>query len=184
MPEALGRQQFYDPPERGFEREIRKRLEYWAKLRKDTDDVKGFGCLRVVICCCLLTGGTAAAAEPAEGRWALGPFSCDGEAFTKPETPLIVQALSVRWYDANCSIVSNYKVNQTLYLQGRCNIAGRAETSRSCWNGCAAIGCASAGTASRSRRCSDAGERLIGAEAYFPALMNAKSDRSAACLTY
>jgi putative ATPase len=35
FPEALGRQQFYDPPERGFEREIRKRLEYWAKLRKE-----------------------------------------------------------------------------------------------------------------------------------------------------
>jgi putative ATPase len=31
----MGRRQFYDPPERGFEREIRKRLEYWAKLRKD-----------------------------------------------------------------------------------------------------------------------------------------------------
>src|SRR5262249_47209974 len=31
FPDALGRQQFYDPPERGFEREIRKRLEYWAK---------------------------------------------------------------------------------------------------------------------------------------------------------
>jgi putative ATPase len=30
----MGRRQFYDPPERGFEREIRKRLEYWAKLRK------------------------------------------------------------------------------------------------------------------------------------------------------
>jgi putative ATPase len=35
FPEALGRQTFYDPPERGFEREIRKRLEYWAKLRND-----------------------------------------------------------------------------------------------------------------------------------------------------
>ncbi len=35
FPEALGRQQFYDPAERGFEREIRKRLEYWAKLRKE-----------------------------------------------------------------------------------------------------------------------------------------------------
>jgi len=34
FPEQLGRQTFYDPPERGFEREIRKRLEYWAKLRK------------------------------------------------------------------------------------------------------------------------------------------------------
>ena len=35
FPEALGRQQFYNPPERGFEREIRKRLEFWAKLRKE-----------------------------------------------------------------------------------------------------------------------------------------------------
>ena len=29
FPDALGRQKFYDPPERGFEREIRKRLEFW-----------------------------------------------------------------------------------------------------------------------------------------------------------
>jgi putative ATPase len=34
-PDALGRQVFYDPPERGFEREIRKRLEYWVKLREE-----------------------------------------------------------------------------------------------------------------------------------------------------
>ncbi|MBN8955372.1 MAG: replication-associated recombination protein A [Rhizobiales bacterium] len=35
FPEALGRQTFYDPPERGFEREIRKRLDYWAKARRE-----------------------------------------------------------------------------------------------------------------------------------------------------
>src|ERR1700730_17465543 len=35
FPEALGRPRFYDPPERGFEREIRKRLEDWAKLRRE-----------------------------------------------------------------------------------------------------------------------------------------------------
>lgn len=35
FPEALGRQTFYEPVERGFEREIRKRLEYWAKLRQE-----------------------------------------------------------------------------------------------------------------------------------------------------
>jgi putative ATPase len=35
FPETLGRQTFYDPPERGFEREIRKRLDYWAKLRRE-----------------------------------------------------------------------------------------------------------------------------------------------------
>ena len=33
FPEKMGRQQYYNPPERGFEREIRKRLDYWAKLR-------------------------------------------------------------------------------------------------------------------------------------------------------
>ncbi len=33
FPEEMRRQVFYDPPERGFEREIRKRLDYWAKLR-------------------------------------------------------------------------------------------------------------------------------------------------------
>jgi putative ATPase len=33
FPENLPRTRFYDPPERGFEREIRKRLEYWDKLR-------------------------------------------------------------------------------------------------------------------------------------------------------
>jgi putative ATPase len=35
FPEKLGRHAFYDPPDRGFEREIRKRLDYWAKLRRD-----------------------------------------------------------------------------------------------------------------------------------------------------
>jgi putative ATPase len=33
FPDEMARVTFYDPPERGFEREIRKRLEYWKKLR-------------------------------------------------------------------------------------------------------------------------------------------------------
>jgi putative ATPase len=33
FPDALLRQSFYRPAERGFEREIKKRLEYWEKLR-------------------------------------------------------------------------------------------------------------------------------------------------------
>src|ERR1700728_4838968 len=37
-PDALGRQEIYAPVERGFEREIRKRLEYWAKLRGERGD--------------------------------------------------------------------------------------------------------------------------------------------------
>ncbi|EJF79483.1 hypothetical protein MCO_01049 [Bartonella sp. DB5-6] len=34
FPEKLGRQSYYQPRERGFEREIMKRLEWWEKLRK------------------------------------------------------------------------------------------------------------------------------------------------------
>ena len=33
--EMESRPQFYDPPDRGFEREINKRLEHWAKLRAE-----------------------------------------------------------------------------------------------------------------------------------------------------
>ncbi len=35
FPDELERQKFYAPVERGFERDIRKRLDYWAKLRKE-----------------------------------------------------------------------------------------------------------------------------------------------------
>ena len=34
FPEGMARATYYDPPERGFERDIRKRLEYWAGLRR------------------------------------------------------------------------------------------------------------------------------------------------------
>lgn len=35
FPDALGRQKFYSPVERGFERDIKKRVDYWAKLRRE-----------------------------------------------------------------------------------------------------------------------------------------------------
>ena len=35
FPEGMGHATFYTPVPRGFEREIKKRLEYWAKLRKE-----------------------------------------------------------------------------------------------------------------------------------------------------
>ena len=34
FPDKMPRRQFYKPPERGFEREINKRLAYWDKLRR------------------------------------------------------------------------------------------------------------------------------------------------------
>jgi len=38
FPDGMARQNFYRPVERGFEREIRKRLDYWAKLRDRARD--------------------------------------------------------------------------------------------------------------------------------------------------
>ena len=35
FPEAMNRETYYNPVERGFEREIKKRLDYWEKLRKE-----------------------------------------------------------------------------------------------------------------------------------------------------
>ncbi len=34
FPDGMARQEFYQPVERGFEREIKKRLDYWEKLRE------------------------------------------------------------------------------------------------------------------------------------------------------
>jgi len=36
-PDALGRQTLYQPTSRGFERDIEKRLDYWARLRKERE---------------------------------------------------------------------------------------------------------------------------------------------------
>ena len=35
FPDEMGRETYYNPPERGFEREIKKRLDYWARLRAE-----------------------------------------------------------------------------------------------------------------------------------------------------
>jgi putative ATPase len=39
FPEDMQRRRFYEPVERGFEREIRKRLEYWDRLRAEKQGV-------------------------------------------------------------------------------------------------------------------------------------------------
>ncbi|GER08675.1 hypothetical protein JCM17843_29850 [Kordiimonadales bacterium JCM 17843] len=35
FPQDMGRRAFYNPKERGFERDITKRLAYWARLRAE-----------------------------------------------------------------------------------------------------------------------------------------------------
>ncbi|MDX9862261.1 MAG: replication-associated recombination protein A, partial [Rhodospirillales bacterium] len=34
FPDGMARQRFYRPLDRGFEREVAKRLEYWDRLRR------------------------------------------------------------------------------------------------------------------------------------------------------
>jgi hypothetical protein len=75
----------------------------------------------------VLIGGSAAAQSPG-GRWALAPYACDGEAFTRPETPLIVEPMSVRWFNADCTVVGSYRVKDIWYLQGRCTVEGKTAT--------------------------------------------------------
>ena len=35
FPDGMGREKYYEPVERGFEREVKRRLDYWSKLRKE-----------------------------------------------------------------------------------------------------------------------------------------------------
>ena len=41
FPDGMERQKIYTPPERGFERDINKRLEYWSRLRHERQESKG-----------------------------------------------------------------------------------------------------------------------------------------------
>ncbi|MBO6552224.1 MAG: replication-associated recombination protein A [Roseitalea sp.] len=43
FPPEMGRRRFYEPVERGFEREIGKRLDYWSKLRAERSGGTGDG---------------------------------------------------------------------------------------------------------------------------------------------
>jgi hypothetical protein len=85
--------------------------------------------LKAIIAIVLIaaTAGDAAA-QAVQTRWAFSPAACSGEAFTRDETPLIVEGLSLRWFNADCKVVSNYKVKNTLFLQAQCASEGKAAT--------------------------------------------------------
>lgn len=76
----------------------------------------------------LVLTATAASAQALHGRWALQQGACDGEAFTRRETPLLVERLAVRWFNADCTVVSSYRVKDVWYLQGRCAVESRIST--------------------------------------------------------
>jgi hypothetical protein len=68
---------------------------------------------------------TLAQTELSNGRWALAPYACDGELFTRPDTPLLVTNMTLRWFSFNCEVVSSYLVRQTRFLQAKCNSEGK-----------------------------------------------------------
>jgi hypothetical protein len=72
--------------------------------------------------------GSVAVAQPEGSRWALTSQACSGDAFSRDETPLIVEGFSLRWFDTDCKVVSNYRVKDTLFLQAQCVGAGRTTT--------------------------------------------------------
>ena len=86
--------------------------------------------LRDFVLACLLfaAGYPVAAQQPIEGRWALASYACTGEQFTRPETPLIVEAMAIRWFSFDCKVVSSYKVGAAWFLQGQCVSEGRTAT--------------------------------------------------------
>lgn len=74
----------------------------------------------------LLAGIAGAFAE--ELRFAFAPYACDGEAFTRRETPLIVDGKMIRWFNADCTVVGSYKVVEAYFLQAQCRIDGKTST--------------------------------------------------------
>ena len=83
---------------------------------------------RAAACLAMVLIGTTAAAQSPGGRWARAAYACDGELFTRADTPLIVEPMSVRWFNADCTVVSSYRVKDIWYLQGRCTVEGRIAT--------------------------------------------------------
>ena len=63
-----------------------------------------------------------------EARFAFAPYACDGEAFTRRDTPLIVDGMAIRWFNADCTIVGSYKVAEAYFLQARCTVEGKTST--------------------------------------------------------
>jgi hypothetical protein len=83
---------------------------------------------RTVACLVMVLMADTAAAQTASGRWAVAPYACDGELYTRADTPLIVEPMAVRWFNADCAVVSSYRVKDVWYLQGRCTAEGKTAT--------------------------------------------------------
>ena len=64
----------------------------------------------------------ALAGGPFDGRWAADMQACGSE---KAETPLlVVNALSLRWREAACTIRTSYRVRDAWHIGARCWAGG------------------------------------------------------------
>ena len=76
----------------------------------------------VLAACALAVAAPAWANGPFDGRWAADAQACRGE---KTETPLlIVNALSLRWREAACTIRNSYRVRDSWHIGARCWAGG------------------------------------------------------------
>jgi len=83
---------------------------------------------RRILCLAAALLAVTAHAFAEEARFAFAPYACDGEAFTRRDTPLIVDGMAIRWFNADCTIVGSYKVAEAYFLQARCRVEGRTST--------------------------------------------------------
>jgi hypothetical protein len=83
---------------------------------------------RTAACLVMMAIANTALAQSPAGRWALAPYACDGELFTRKDTPLLVEPMAVRWFNADCAVVGSYRVKDIWYLQGRCTVEGKSAT--------------------------------------------------------
>ncbi len=91
--------------------------------------VRERGCAaRCSRCLLLACAAMPASAQGGEERWALSSAACSGELCTRPETPLLFDLMSLRWFNLSCKVVSSYKVGQARHLQGQCTGDGRTAT--------------------------------------------------------
>jgi hypothetical protein len=83
---------------------------------------------RTAACLAMVLVGHTAAAQSTGGRWARASYACDGELFTRMDTPLLVEPMSIRWFNADCTVVGSYRVKDVWYLQGRCTVERKTST--------------------------------------------------------
>jgi hypothetical protein len=72
----------------------------------------------------LLLATAVPAGEPFDGRWAADAETCGSKDVVVPL--LVVDALSLRWWDAACVVRTSYRVRDAWHIGARCFADGAA----------------------------------------------------------